>query len=216
MIWDRKWDKQRGYRGYGLRCNVFWISLAKTMRSLISNDLCRYVQRPHRSNSGQFRLYQSGRSPKVVALFSATNFSSYIIKLLQLHDKIQIKWNYAWIHYNIAIRRHLTVREISKSSSTFSATNTSSNIVWSISTVWYNPNEIKWNLIVVPNLVAFISQKEKNVCFFDYHSLTCSVRKMVLICLMQNIDMYLLYKSHQIARLVSHLINHFSKWMFTV
>ena len=37
-------------------------------------------------------LYQqSGRSPKVVALFSATNFSSYIIKLLQLHDKIQIE-----------------------------------------------------------------------------------------------------------------------------
>ena len=33
---------------------------------------------------------------------------------------------------------------------------------------------------------------------------------------MQNIDMYLLYKSHQIARLVSHLIYHFSKWMFTV
>ena len=31
-----------------------------------------------------------------------------------------------------------------------------------------------------------------------------------------NIDMYLLYKSHQFARLVSHLINHFSKWMFTV
>ena len=29
-------------------------------------------------------------------------------------------------------------------------------------------------------------------------------------------DMYLLYKSHQIARLVSHLVNHFSKWMFTV
>ena len=26
----------------------------------------------------------------------------------------------------------------------------------------------------------------------------------------------LLYKSHQIARLVSYLINHFSKWMFTV
>ena len=33
---------------------------------------------------------------------------------------------------------------------------------------------------------------------------------------MQNIDICLLYKSHQIARLVSHLINHFSKWMFTV
>ena len=39
---------------------------------------------------------------------------------------------------------------------------------------------------------------------------------MELICLMQNIDMCLLYKSHQIARLVSYLINHFIKWMFTV
>ena len=38
---------------------------------------------------------QSGRSPKVVALFSATNFSSNIIELLQLHDTIQIKLNYA-------------------------------------------------------------------------------------------------------------------------
>ena len=34
---------------------------------------------------------QSVRSPKVAALFSATNFSSYIIELLQLHDTIQIK-----------------------------------------------------------------------------------------------------------------------------
>ena len=33
---------------------------------------------------------------------------------------------------------------------------------------------------------------------------------------MQNIDICLLYKFHQIARLVSHLINQFSKWMFTV
>ena len=33
---------------------------------------------------------QSGRSPKVVAHFSATNFSSNIIELLQLHAKIQI------------------------------------------------------------------------------------------------------------------------------
>ena len=47
---------------------------------------------------------QSGRSPKVVALFSATNFSSYFIDLLQLQDAIQIQWNYAWIHYNIAKR----------------------------------------------------------------------------------------------------------------
>ena len=33
---------------------------------------------------------------------------------------------------------------------------------------------------------------------------------------MQNFDMCLWYESHQIARLVSHLINHLSKWMFTV
>ena len=37
-----------------------------------------------------------------------------------------------------------------------------------------------------------------------------------VICLKQNIDMCLLYKSHQIAPLVSHLINHFSEWMFTM
>ena len=69
---------------------------------------------------------------------------------------------------------------------------------------------------LLPNLVAFISQKEKNFWFFDYHLLTCSMRKMILMCLMQNIDMSLLYKSHQIARLVSHLINYFSKRMFAM
>ena len=74
----------------------------------------------------------------------------------------------------------------------------------------------KFYYFLLPNLVAFISQKEKNVCFFDYRLLTFSVRKMVLTCLMQNTNMCLLYKSHRIARLVSHLINHFSKWMFTV
>ena len=68
---------------------------------------------------------------------------------------------------------------------------------------------------LLPNLVAFISQNKKNVLFFDSHLLTCSVGKIVLIGLMQNIDMCLLYKSYQIARLLSHLINHFSKWMFT-
>ena len=52
---------------------------------------------------------QSGRSPKVVALFSATNFSSYIIELLKLHGAIQIKLNHAWIHYNIAIKSHLMI-----------------------------------------------------------------------------------------------------------
>ena len=33
---------------------------------------------------------------------------------------------------------------------------------------------------------------------------------------MQNIDMCLLYKYHQIARLVSQLIDHFLKGMFTM
>ena len=54
-------------------------------------------------------IHQSSRSPKVVVFFSATNFSSYIIELLQLHDSIQIKCNYAWIHYNIAIRSQLII-----------------------------------------------------------------------------------------------------------
>ena len=61
----------------------------------------------------------------------------------------------------------------------------------------------------------YLAKWEKRLVF-DHHLLTCSVRKMVLICLMQNIDICLLYKSHQIERLVSHLINPFSKWMFTV
>ena len=59
---------------------------------------------------------------------------------------------------------------------------------------------------LLPNLIAFTSEKKKHIRFFDYHLLTCSVRKMVLMCLMQNIDMCLLHKSHQIARLVSHII----------
>ena len=52
---------------------------------------------------------QSGRSPEVVAPFSATNFSSFIIKSLQLHDATQIKYNYAWIHYDKAIRSRLMI-----------------------------------------------------------------------------------------------------------
>ena len=63
----------------------------------------------HNTNAWGNYNNQSGRSPKVVALFSATNFSSYIIELLQLHDTIQIKCNYAWIHYNIAVRSHLMI-----------------------------------------------------------------------------------------------------------
>ena len=55
---------------------------------------------------------QSGRSPKVVALFSATNFSSFIIELLQPHDAIQIKWNHLRNHYNIAIISHLMITNV--------------------------------------------------------------------------------------------------------
>ena len=72
------------------------------------------------------------------------------------------------------------------------------------------------NFFLLPNLVAFFSQKEKNICFFDYHLLTCTMRNMVLMCLMQNVDICLLYNYHEIARLVSHLINYICKWMFTV
>ena len=36
------------------------------------------------------------------------------MELLQLHDAIQIKWNYAWIHYNIAIIIHMHIKNICK------------------------------------------------------------------------------------------------------
>ena len=97
-----------------------------------------------------------------VSTFSATNINSNIVWFLQMHDTIQMKSNYTWVIYNhdsIAIRSHITI---------------------------YNLCEISF---LVPNLVALISQKEKNVWFFDYHLLTCSVRKMVIICLVQNINM---------------------------
>ena len=67
-----------------------------------------------------------------------------------------------------------------------------------------------YNLIFATKFSSIYLAKDKNVWFFNYHLLTCSVRKMQFICLMQNIDMWLLYKSHQIARLVSHLIITFS------
>ena len=69
---------------------------------------------------------------------------------------------------------------------------------------------------LLPNLIAFISQKAKNVWFFDYHLLTRSMRTIVRIFFMQNTDMCLLYQSHQIALLVSQLFNDFFKWMFAV
>ena len=44
----------------------------------------------YKNKTHELQHKQSGRSPKVVALFSATNFSSNIIELLQLHDTIHI------------------------------------------------------------------------------------------------------------------------------
>ena len=72
------------------------------------------------------------------------------------------------------------------------------------------------NLIIATKFSSIYLAKGQTLWFFNYNFFTCSVRKMETLCLMQNIDMCLLYKSHQIARLVSHLIKHFSKWMFTV
>ena len=90
------------------------------MQNVLSNMLRKYSNENIQNRLHRYFLFvkrilylkelfnkQSGRSPEVVALFSATNFSSYIIELLQLHDTIQIELNYAWLNYNIAIRSHL-------------------------------------------------------------------------------------------------------------
>ena len=111
--------------------------------------------------------------------FSATNTSSNIVWVLQLHDTIQMKSNYTWINYKhdkIAIRSHIMI---------------------------YN---FLWKLIFGSNLVALIPQKEKNSWFFGYNLLTCSVRRMVLKCLLQNIDMCFFC----INLIKSHAWNHIS------
>ena len=100
---------------------------------------------------------------KSSSAFSATDISSNILWLIQLRDTIQTKSNNTWINYNhdnVAIRSHIVI---------------------------YN---FVWNFIFGTKFRIIIWQKEKNVWFFDCHLLTCSVRKMVLICLMQNIDMF--------------------------
>ena len=57
--------------------------------------LLEAMRQYNKDNADLSSTHHSGRSPKVVALFTATNFSSNIIELLQLHDTIEIKWNYA-------------------------------------------------------------------------------------------------------------------------
>ena len=87
---------------YAYKINRLYLPASGTTRQVASTKVVKTVM-------PRSAALQSGRSPKVVALFSATNFSSYIIELLQLQDAIQIQWNYAWIHYNIAKRSHLMI-----------------------------------------------------------------------------------------------------------
>ena len=66
------------------------------------------------------------------------------------------------------------------------------------------------------NLVAFISQKENKRLVFRLSLVNLQRAKDGTHVFEANIDMCLLHKSHQITRLVSHLINYFSKWMSPV
>ena len=81
----------------------------------------------------------SGTSPKVVALFSATNISSNKKWLFQLLDANQMKSKYTWTNYN---RDNIALRS---------------------RTMIYN---FLWKLFLVPNLVALISQKGEKCLFF--------------------------------------------------
>ena len=74
------------------------------------------------------------------------------------------------------------------------------------STAWYNPNEINFGTQFSSN---YLAKGEKRLVF-----------RLSFVNLQRAKDgahifdakyRYLLYKSHQIARLVSHLINHVSK-----
>ena len=110
--------------------------------------------------------------------------SSYADVPLKKYKITPVQWAYCLTHHATANMSAViclsTVREITKSSSTFSATNINSNIVWLLQL----HDTIQMESIFCYQIhVAFISQKEKNVWFFYYHLSTCSVRKMVLICL---------------------------------
>ena len=96
---------------------------------------------------------------KSSSTFSATNVSSNIVWFLQLHDTIQMKSNYAWINYNhdtVAIRSHIVIYIF------------------------------VWNFIFGTNFSSIYLAKGEYVWCFRLSFFTFSVRKMVLICLMQN------------------------------
>ena len=147
--------------------NVEWPFAYALNKTLYPWNICQ------RSN----RFETAREITKSSSTFSATNISSNIIWLPQLHDTIQMKSDHTWINYNrenIAIRSHIMIYDNVK------------------------------NLIFGTKFSSFYLAKG------EIHLLTCSVRKIVLMCLRQSIDMCLLYKSHQIARVVSHPLIIFS------
>ena len=111
------------------------------------------------------------------------------------------------------------VREITKRCSTFSSANISSNKIWLLQLrdtiqmksnyTWINYNHdsiaIKSHIYYIYSVWNFIfGTKFSSIYFFNYHLLTCSMLKMILIFFMQNIDMCLLYKSHQMLGITSN------------
>ena len=121
--------------------------------------------------------------------FSATNISSNILWFIQLRDTIQMKSNYTWINYNhdnIAIRSHIVIYDF----------------VWNFifGTKFSNIYLAKGEKRLVFRLSSVNLQRAKD----GTHMFDAKCR-YVLLC-----------RSHQIARLVSHLMYHLSKWMCTV
>ena len=73
-----------------------------------------------------------------------------------------------------------------------------------------------WNLIFVTKLSSTYLAKGQKRLVFQLSFVNLQRAKGETYMFDAKIDMCLLYKSHQIARMVSHLINHLSKWAFTV
>ena len=125
---------------------------------------------------------------KISSTFSPTNISSDIVWLIQLHDTIQMKSNYTWIICDY------------------------DNIALRSHIMIYN---CVWNLTFgTKSSSIYLAKGEKRLGFrlsfvnlqrakAGTHTFDAKYR-------------YALYKSYLIARLVTHLIDNFSKWMFTV
>ena len=112
---------------------------------------------------------------KSISTFSATNYSSNIVWLFQLHDTIRMKLNYIWITYdhdNITIRSHIMIYNGTK----FSNIHLAKGEKRSVFQLW------------------FVNLQRANDAT---HA----------VCLMQNIDICLLYKSHQI-----YLTGYATEW----